>query len=46
MVDENFDFHVPSAARRVDGAEDCVDIREHRGAREGSGETGVKLGAS
>ena len=46
MVDENFDFHVPSTTRRVDGAEDYGDVREHRGAREGSGETGVKLGAS
>ena len=46
MVDENFDFHVPSTARRVDGAEDCGDVREHRGARTGSGEAGVKLKAS
>ena len=46
MVDENFDFHVPSTTRRVDGVEDCVDVREHRGARTGSGETGVKLKAS
>ena len=46
MVDEYFDLRVPSTTRRVDGAEELVGVREHRGAREGSGETGVKLGAS
>ena len=47
MVDEYLDLHVPSTTRRVDGAEELKHIREDRGAsREGSGETGVKLGAS
>ena len=46
MVDEYFDLRVPSATRGADGMEDFVGVREHRGARESSGETGVKLGAS
>ena len=46
MVDEYLDFHVPSTTRRADGAEVFMDIQEYRGARKGSEETGVKLGAS
>ena len=46
MVDERLDQRVPSATRRVDGEEEFVEDREDRGAREGSGETRVKLEAS
>ena len=46
MVDEYLDQHVPSTTRRVNGAEELVDVQEDRGAREGYEETRVKLGAS
>ena len=46
MVDEYLGLRVPSTTRRVDGAEELVGSREDRRAREGSGETGVELGAS
>ena len=46
MVDGNFDLHVPSTMRRVDGAEVLVGIQEYREAIEGAEETRVKLGAS
>ena len=46
MVDENFDLHVPSTTRRVDGVAVLVDIRGYRGSRKCSEETRVKLGAS
>ena len=46
MVDEWLDQRVPSATRRVDGAGVVVSRQEDRRASEGSGETGVKLGAS
>ena len=46
MVDEWLDQRVPSTTRRVDGAGVVVSSQEARRASEGSGETGVKLGAS
>ena len=48
MVGELLDRHIPSTTRRVDGAEGLMYVREDRGEleREGSGETGAKLGAS
>ena len=46
MVDEYFDLCIPLTMQGINGAKDFVGVHEHRGARESSGETGVKLGAS